>query len=275
MQHNVSKSKEVLNRKQVQFSKDMAMLKNYASGSNLGAYCGGMPEAASANESVTAIVSAASKDVYNLYHDKTRTPQEQIRLAAMVAKNTEKRLGVVSEQIFKQITANQDKVSLAYQDMQSHGETSNHPRSQAIRSRLQGMKYADLITALESDKHTAGIFLSDPEMLYDLDAKQQASIRSALLSKSHPEAHRASQSHDNLFTAYESLLTNTKKVSDMMANPEDVEAVKKMRVESVEGRFDASGRATGFYGGTGIDGSAGQFGGKSAGFNHLPSFGNG
>jgi len=248
MQHNISKTKEVLNKKQVQFSKDMDMLKNYANGTNLGAYCGGFPEAASANESVTAIVSAASKDVYNLYHDKTRTPSEQIRLAAMIAKNTQKRLSVVSESIFKQIVVNNDKVALAYTDMEAKGATSNHPRSQAIRSRLQGMKYADLKTALENDEHTAGIWLSDPTVLYDLDDKQQASLRSALLSKSHPEAHRAAQSHDNLFTAYTSLLTNTKKVSDMMANPQSVEEVKKMRVESVEGRFDSSGTASGFGG---------------------------
>jgi len=248
MQQYSSKNKEVLNKKQVQFSQDMDMLKNYANGTNLGAYCGGMPEAASANESVTAIVSAASKDVYNLYHDKTRTPSEQIRMAAMVAKDTEKRLSVVSEQIFKQITANQEKVSMAYNDMQAKGETSNHPRSQAIRSRLQNMKYADLKTALESDDSVCGVFLSDPEMLYDLDAKQQASLRSSLLSKSHPEAYRASQSHDNLFHAYESLMTNTKKVSHMMANPEEVAKVKAMRVERVEGRFDSSGAGTGFGG---------------------------
>jgi len=132
--------------------------------------------------------------------------------------------------------------------MKAKGETSNHPRSQAMRSRLQNMKYAELKLALESDAHTAGIFLSATAMLYDLDSKQQASVRSSLLSKSNPEAYRASQSHDNLFTAYEALLTNTKKISDMMANPEDLEAVKKMRVESVEGRFQPHGKASGFGG---------------------------
>jgi len=59
-----------------------------------------------------------------------------------------------------------------------------------------------------------------------------------------------------------------------MVNPDDADKVSKMRVKTPNSRFTPTGQASPFYGGTGIDGSATGFGGKSPGFNHLPGYGN-
>jgi len=275
MKQYSSKNKEVLSKKDVDFKSNLDKLATYAQGGSMGAFTGGVPETKAYNDLVQNIVSTASKDVHNIYHDHTRSKQERVRMASMVEKDTTKRLHAVSEAIFKQITTNNDTVDAAYRDIEAYGSTSNHPRSQAIRSRLQNMKYADLKVALESDQGVAQVFMSDPAMIYDLDDKQQKALRSSLLGKFKPDAARALASHDNLFTGYESLLTNTQKLSNMMVDKEELEKVDAMRVKSPEGRFTSSGDSAFKYGSSeGSEGSAAQFGGTSPGFKHLPGWGN-
>jgi hypothetical protein len=148
-----------------------------------------------------------------------------------VAKNTEKRLGLVSEKIFEQIKSNDAKVKSAINTMKSKGDTTNHPRSQAIRERLQNMDYGEMRSVINSDDHVAGIFLSDPTMIYHIDEKQQAVIRDGLLNKHDPEAYKMKKSQNSYFEAYEAMLSNTTNLIEMMASTDDVSKVEGMRFE--------------------------------------------
>ena len=92
-------------------------------------------------------------------------------LASLLAKDAEKRLQVISGKLYEQIKSNDETVKSAVADLKAKGDTSNHPRSQAIRERLQNMEYSELQAALNNDEHVAGGG-QDPVMLYNLDDKQ-------------------------------------------------------------------------------------------------------
>ena len=274
MKQYSNKTAQVLSKKERDAADDLSMLRNYSEGRNIGGFAGGMPEAASAMESVTAIVKAAATDVVAIKADLTRPEEERTLLASMVERDTTKRLNVISEGMFKQISSNEDKIKSAYKALGQMEASSDYAKNDNIRRRLQKLDYQQLQKVVMEDAKVAGIFASDSEMLYDLTPEQQGHIRRGLLEKYQPDAHRAELSRDGLWKAYESLLTNTIALSKRMVDPEDAEKAKKMRVKTPNSRFTATGQASPFYGATGIDGSAGQFGGKSPGFTHLPGFGN-
>ena len=274
MKQYSSKSPQVLSKKERDASADMDMLRNYAEGRNIGGFAAGQPEATAAMESVTAIVTAAAKDVVNIKADLTRSEEERTLMSSFVAKDTEKRLNVISEGIFKQIVSNDAKVKSAYSALGQMEASSDYPKNDAIRKRLQKLDYQQLQKVVMEDAKVAGIFASDSEILYDLTSEQQQLVRRNLLEKYQPDAHRADLSSPGMWKAYESLLSNTVALSKKMCCPEEAEKVKKMRVKTPNSRFTPTGQANPYYGSTGIDGSATGFGGKSPGFNHLPGFGN-
>jgi len=269
-----SKTSQVLSKKERDHADNMSMLRNYSEGRNIGGFAGGQPEAASAMEVVTSIVKAAATDVVAIRADLTRPEEERTLLASMVERDTTKRLNVISDGMFKQISSNEDKVKSAYTALGQMEASSDYAKNDNIRRRLQKLDYQQLQKVVMEDAKVASIFSTDSEMLYDLTPEQQQHVRRGLLEKYQPEAYRAEQSRDGLWKAYESLMTNTVALSKRIVNPEDAEKAKKMRVKTPNSRFTPTGQPSPFYGSTGIDGSAGQFGGKSAGFNHLPGFGN-
>jgi len=269
-----SKSAQVLSKKERDHADNMSMLRNYSEGRNIGGFAGGQPEVASTMEVVTSIVKAAATDVIAVRADLTRPEDERTLMASMIEKETTKRLTNVSDSIFKQVVSNDDMVKSAYKSLGQMEASSDYAKNDNIRRRLQKLSYKDLQTVVMEDAKVASIFASDSEMLYDLTPEQQQHVRNGLLEKYHPEAARAEQSRPGLWKAYESMMTNTAALSKRIVDPEDADRAKKMRVKTPNGRFTATGKESAFYGGTGIDGSATGFGGKSPGFNHLPGYGN-
>jgi hypothetical protein len=148
-----------------------------------------------------------------------------------LAKDAEKRLQVISGKIFEQIKSNDVTGKSAIADMKAKGDTSNHPRSKAIREHLQNIEYAELQTVLNNNDHVVGVWLQDPVMLYNLDDKQQAAIREGPLNKQNPDTYAIKQSRDHYIKAYEALLTNTQNLSQIMASKDDVDHVNAMRVD--------------------------------------------
>jgi hypothetical protein len=84
---------------------------------------------------------------------------------------------------------------------------------------------------LNNDDHVAGIFLSDPTIIYNLDDKKQAVIRIGVFSKHNPAAYDAQQSQDHCLKSYEAILTNTQNITQMMAAPNEVTTAEEVRVE--------------------------------------------
>jgi len=235
MQAHTSKSKEYLTKKEREKTANLAKLKAFAEGHNTGAFAGGHSVVNNFMPEVKSIVASASKTVFNLYKDRTRTYHEQVRLSKMVAVDTTKRLDAISNKIYAQITANDTYVKAAFAAMKEKGSTSNHPRSQAVRERLQDMDYVDLLETVKSDSHVAGIFLDDPKMIYSISSEQHEAIRHSLLSDHHPEAHAAMTSQDGYFKAYEALVINTQTLANTMVIKEDAEEAAALRVETQTG----------------------------------------
>ncbi|WP_293750335.1 hypothetical protein [uncultured Paraglaciecola sp.] len=231
MQITTSKNKQVLSKKEIERAANFEKLEMYSQGKGIASFAGGFPVVNNLIPEITDIVTHASSQAYKIYSDQTRTKMDQVRLASKLAKDAERRLLSVGEKVFQTIKDNGVKVDSAFTTMKSKGETSDHPRSQAIRERLQNMEYGELRETLSSNEHVAGIFLSDPKMLYSLDDKQHSVVRDGLLSKHHPEAYEAMKSQDFYFKAYEAVLGNTQDLVNIIASKEDVKKAESMRFE--------------------------------------------